>query len=684
MFPFKKISAWINATYLGLRTAVLSKTPSPYKQQLEAQRIRYQNILDCTNAGTWDWNIVSGEVAINQRWAEITGYTLEELPNMHVQTWREHLHTEDAQRVEDALEEHFNGGADYYEIEFRQRHKNGGWRWIRARGKVTKRSDDDRPLIMSGIHLDITDRKEDELLLIESEQMQHSILNNVPARVFWKDVNGIFMGGNKAFTDDCDLSNTADLVGMTDHDLWTEERANQFRQDELTIMETGEPYLNYEESQILQSGKIQWLRISKVPLRNHAGKIIGILGAYEDVTESRRSEAELILAKEEAEAANSAKDDFLAVMSHEMRTPLNPIIGYADILQQSCNTEPEATYIETIINAANRQLHLIDDILDYMRIYRGKVMPSPEPFNIVDLCELVIYDAQVSAHGLKLKFANGIHGKAVPEDLTIDSDLMMLRRTLDNLVSNACKYTQEGTVTLSISADEATPGMFLIKVEDTGIGIRPETIKNLFDPFSQADSSYTRSHEGAGLGLAICNELIEVLGGAIDAQSVLGEGSCFTLRMPFKVIDDEDGSATAQSEDHTLPIFSQAFNTLIVEDRIENAQIAKTMIKALGGGCAIAENGKIAIDYCKKQKFDIILMDLSMPIMNGMEATHELRTTPNLNQNTPIIAVTADVSQQVKHNCAKAGMNGYVSKPISSLKLYEAIETGISMQSAAN
>lgn len=777
---------------------------------IEAERIRYQNILKGTNAGTWDWDIVTGKLIINERWAEIIGYTLGELSPIGFQLWEKSVHPDDLKIANEILEKNFSKEIDVYDVEFRQKHKDGTWRWVHARGQIHTWSESGEPLHMSGTHIDITRRKETEIQLVESQQMLRNIIGNVPIRIFWKDRNSRFLGASQLIADDLGLKHSDDLIGKDDYDLSSEEDARKFQEADKEIMETKVPKLNYEERRPLKNGKNQWfrkskipfidhhgdvigilgtyedmteiketgirlmesqqmlrniidnvpirvfwkdrnckflganqlvandlglndvndligmddfdfstkeaaeafqaddreimnskvprlnyeeeqiiknhrkqwLRTSKLPLMDHEGEVIGILGTYEDITDIKNVQAELIQAKEEAEAANAAKDDFLAVMSHEMRTPLNPIIGYADILLQSCKTEPETTYIETIQSAANRQLHLIDDILDYMRMYRGKVTPSTEPFNIVDLCELVLFDTKVSAHGLELRFENGTHGNPVPEDLTIDSDLMMLRRVLENLLGNACKYTRKGSVTLSISCDIEDSNLYLIKVEDTGIGIDAKTAEHLFDPFSQADSSYTRNYEGAGLGLAICKKLTEILGGKINVESTPGKGSCFTLSIPFQ-IEQATGGNRIKGVEHSLPIFSQVFDTLIVEDKIENAQIAQTMIELLGGRCKHASNGQVALNLCQKKKFDVILMDLSMPKMNGLDATMALRSTSNPNQKTPIIAVTADVSQKAIHDCTKAGMNGYVSKPINSTLLYKAIEDGIAAQNSA-
>lgn len=638
------------------------------------ERTHSQNIIEGTEAGTWDWNLQTGELVLNERWAEIIGYTLKELEPIDLSTWERTMHADDLQKAKILIEQHISGPLEYYDIEFRQRHKDGRWRWINARGKIIEWSETAAPRRMSGTHLDITERKSAEqahevsrqllkgvfdatsgitviatdlngtitlfnsgaermlgysaqemvgkttpfILHLESELSERGIplndtgstvpkgymqrllevgressewtyickngqelpvtlsittthnetgaatgylgaamdiserkkaetklnasrrilqkvLDTIPVRVFWKDKNSVYLGANQLFADDAGEKSADDLIGKTALNYTWPDHARAFQLDDAAVIASGEPKLNYEERQARPDGSTYWLKTSKVPLRNEANEIIGVLGSYEDITAVKQAQQELIKAKEGAEAASKAKDEFLAVMSHEIRTPLNPILGFADLLRQHITSTPETEYIDTIISAANDQLRLIDDILEYMRINSDQIKPSAEVFSLVDLCQLALSDAQPLAGSLKLNFvANSDHLEDIADDFMIESDMMMLRRALDNLLSNACKYTNAGTVTVSLGRSKSERDTFIISISDTGIGIEAEIQKKLFEAFSQADSSYTRKHEGLGLGLAICKKLVTVLGGKIEVDSEVNVGSTFTIQLPIK------------------------------------------------------------------------------------------------------------------------------------------------------
>ena len=779
-------------------------------QSTKEERTRSQNILEGTEAGTWDWNLQSSKLIINERWAEIIGYTLKELEPISISTWENSVHSDDLPKARALVEQHLSGCLDYYDIEFRQRHKNGEWKWINARGKISEWTEDGKPLRMSGTHLDISTRKQAEaandtalqllqnvfkaasgvsviatdqngiitlfnsgaermlgysademigkttpfvfhdqqelaarglalenvsdktpdeymeqvlsvgekypewtyhckdgkqipvklsitttydktgqitgylgaamdisernqaeLQLNESRLILQKILDTIPVRVFWKDVNSVYLGGNQLFADDAGKQSANELVGLTDHQLSWPEQAEAFRADDAEVIQSGLPKLNFEEPQGRPDGSISWLKTSTIPLRNEAGEVIGLLGTYEDITRAKEAQQDLIKAKEEAEAGSRAKDEFLAVMSHEMRTPLNPIIGFADLLRQSITNEPETEYIDTIINAANRQLCLIDDILEYMRINSGKVAPNLEALNLVDLCELAVADAQAFAAPLKLDFDPP--KEQTPDDFTVETDLMMLRRILDNLINNACKYTHEGSITLALKKSETENETFVISVTDTGIGIDAQSQQMLFDAFSQADSSYTRKHEGLGLGLAICKKLLTLLNGRIEVDSAIGVGSTFTVYLPLKQWKEQSIQRVRSAPRHGKQTFGRSCNLLLVDDQSDNRLIARALVESFGGQVTEASNGEEAVKFCNKQAFDVILMDLAMPIMDGKKATSRIRGTVNLNQATPIIAVTADVTPTVQDACLAVGMQHYISKPIDSKELFKRI-----------
>mgnify|MGYP003109000454 CR=1 FL=1 len=671
VFPLLFVSVYLSNKRLrkSLRDSEKSESLT-----IDEDYTRGQYVIEGTEAGTWDWNIQTGELIINERWAEIIGYTIEELEPIGFDTWKRITHPEDAELAKAKLDEHSEGKLSYYDVQFRQMHKDGRWRWVNARGKILEWTSDSKPLRMSGTHLDVTEQKQAELELEESRRMLQHVLDTIPVRVFWKDTRSVFLGCNQLLADDLGQKCSSDLVGRTDFDFFSNEEAERFQYDDQQVMRSGKDKIAYEEPLKPPNGQIIWLRTSKVPLRDPDGNIIGVLGTYEDITSRKKTEQELIQAKDDAEAASKAKDDFLAIMSHEMRTPLNPILGFSDILLESCTTEPERSYIETIRSSGYRQLDLIDDILHYMRINSDKVEPRLETVDLVTLCEKSVQEMLPDANGLRLTFENCLGSLDAPTDLEVETDMLMLRRILDNLISNALKYTTEGYVTLRLSMEPSTPPLFQFEVQDSGIGITESHQRMLFEPFSQVDSSYTREHEGLGLGLAICKKLTTLLNGTISVRSTRGEGSTFTVRIPLEITKNtRKNSAVAPYGQTSRNRFSRPSQILIVDDKPDNIAIAKAFVESFNGTTEAAGNGKEAIERCQQKKFDIILMDLSMPVMDGAQAAKWIRSHPNPNQGAPIVAVTANVTHDVKQVCTAAGMNAYISKPLNSHEFFETL-----------
>ncbi|WPJ96069.1 PAS domain S-box protein [Coraliomargarita algicola] len=662
-FPLLFITIYVSNRKWQQRLHELSQTITQSKDE---ELARNRSIIEGTEVGTWDWNLQTGELVLNERWAGILGYTLDELKPIGISTWERTVHPDDMKAAENMRKQHLRGESNYYDAQFRQRHKNGEWRWINARGKVLEWTAEGEPLRMSGTHMDITEQKQAELELNESRMMLCRVLDTIPARVFWKDTNCIFLGCNQLIAKDLGQQSSNEIIGKTDFDFFSQEEAERFQKDDQQVMHSGIAKIAYEERLYRPNGEIIWLLTSKVPLRDLHDNTIGVLGTYEDITLRKQTELELIQAKEAAEAASKAKSEFLAVMSHEMRTPLNPILGFADILLENCTVEPDKSYLKTIINSGRRQLALIDDILHYMRIVSDRVEPNLERFNLPEFCAAAMDELRPSARNLQLHFQNDTTGQVSPTQLTVETDKQMLHRILENLLNNSIKYTHAGSVTLRLSMESTPNTMFHFAIEDSGIGIEKSQQQQLFDPFSQVDASYTRKHEGIGLGLAICKKLIELLDGKIEVQSTLGEGSTFTVHLPLKIVRSLPKTATADTPGIGQNQFIGKPNILIVDDKPDNLLIAKALIEFYNGQPHTASNGKEAIIQCQKESFDLILMDLSMPIMGGTEACAWIRSHDTSNQLTPIVAMTANVDNTAKKACRDAGMNAFISKPIQS------------------
>lgn len=383
---------------------------------------------------------------------------------------------------------------------------------------------------------------------------------------------------------------------------------------------------------------------------------------------------ELREAKESAENANKAKDDFLAVMSHEMRTPLNPIMGFAQLLRETHTEEPERGYLDHIIEGAQRELKLVENILNYTRLERMDFQPSVAEFRVLEVCEEAIAPFQMEEKPFTVSLRNGGESRApVEEDLTVLGHRDMIHQLLDNLLGNACKYTREGYVRLCVSRESKGEDQLdlLFAVEDTGIGIEPEMQDRLFQPFTQVDSSLTRNYEGAGLGLAICRKLVDLAEGEIGIESEPGQGSRFWFRIPVRKVVER--SPSEKKENESL-LFSERIRCLVVEDRSDNAAILAAFIRSFGGEAVVADSGERALRIADEQAFHGILMDLAMPDMDGLTVTNRLRENSVHNATTPVIAVTADVREGIRKQCESSGMQDYLPKPIRRKDLFAVLK----------
>ncbi|MGZ0706707.1 PAS domain-containing hybrid sensor histidine kinase/response regulator [Coraliomargarita sp. W4R53] len=386
---------------------------------------------------------------------------------------------------------------------------------------------------------------------------------------------------------------------------------------------------------------------------------------------------DMAIAKNQAETANRAKNDFLAIMSHEMRTPLNPIMGYASLMLENASEE-DTELLQCILDSSKRMLRLVDRILEYSELERSSVSSVIKKFKLVDACQTAFEGLRCETDKFEYHFKNGGLGLiAIDDTVEVSSDSKMLIRILGNLLQNACKYTLSGSVTLTIGqkAGEIDPAVFQFVITDTGIGMEEATWSKYFEAFTQADTSYSRPYEGIGLGLAICNKLIAVLKGTIEVSSKLGEGSQFTVSLPMQIQASKPSGALLPDDSSKSELkLSEPLNILIVEDDVYNSSLAKAFISKLGGVAAVAPNGSVAVELCKRQTFDSILMDIRMPVMDGFEATALIQKKDQLNTRTPIIALTANGADSVEHKCQKLGMYALIKKPVQIRELHTVLQ----------
>lgn len=401
-----------------------------------------------------------------------------------------------------------------------------------------------------------------------------------------------------------------------------------------------------------------------------------IAATIRDVSYEKKIEKALILAKESAEKAKQLAEDavrskqqFLSNMSHESRTPMTSIIGFSKVVLKTDLTEEQKEYITAIKTSSDALLVLINDILDLAKVDAGKMTFEQLPFNLRSSISIMLHLFDIKFHEKGLKLITNID-RNIPELLLGDS--VRLNQIMLNLLSNAIKFTSEGEIKVSIQvkSDDDEKVILEFKVADTGIGIPEKMLPTIFENFEQASSNTTKIFGGTGLGLAIVKNLVEKQGGSLEVKSKLEEGSTFSFQLSFtKCLS-------------TAPFFSGLKETeidkniknikvLVVEDIALNQLLMKIILDDFGFEREIADNGKIAIEKLQTTKFDIVLMDLQMPEMNGFEATEVIRK--KLNSNIPIIALTEDVTETDLAQCKAVGINDHVAKPIDERLLYNKI-----------
>ena len=497
---------------------------------------------------------------------------------------------------------------------------------------------------------------------------------------------------NTAFSSMFD-KNSSDLLGIKASEL-------QWKNKDGKVVERADrPWVK-----ALQEGKIQkdamlWLQLSKdsqrsfkvncSPVLGENKKFGGVLVSFDDVTQLEKKEKELRKSKEEAEEANQAKSAFLANMSHEIRTPMNAILGFTDILKRGYvkNEQESLKYLNTIQSSGKNLLDLINDILDLSKVEAGKIeyeATSFEPYTILsEVVQMLLAAAAEKGISLSWKVSS-----EVPD--TIYADPARFRQILFNLVGNAVKFTEKGGVELTCSYRQDSGGGFLvIRVSDSGIGMAQETLANIFDPFVQADASVTRRFGGTGLGLSISRKFARAMGGEIQVSSIEGEGSTFTVTTPvgdvskIKLLSPDQALELADTViigSNTRWKFDSG-KVLVVDDGEENRELVKVVLEDAGLSVEEAENGLVGVEKVATRDFDIILMDVQMPVMDGFTAARTMRSK---GVETPIIALTANAMAGFEQECLDNGYSDYATKPVDIDRLLRMVSKYIAGEQEAD
>lgn len=627
---------------------------------------RFNLVVSGSKAGVYDWDIVQDRVFWSDRMKAILGAGSYLFSDASQFFWQR-VHPDDIDAVRDALQGHLEHCWPF-DVECRVQTDAQYYVWVNITGQAVW-GKEGQALRLAGSVVDITDRKRTEVELQEREKLIEAILDALPLSVYVKDAHGCMRFFNEEMEKNSGIAREK-AIGRTDFELFDAARAHKMMVEDMLVKKKEEPLLT-EESLDVNHKHVWWLSGKKVlhytPL-NHASED-WILGFALDITARKQSELDMMAAKDEAEHAARAKGEFLSTMSHEIRTPLNSVIGTAGLLLDCHLDDEQQRYVSLIKQSGEHLLGLINDILDFSKLDAGKMLVDNHPYLVQEQFTLIatILSEQAKHKGLQLKT---FVGADVPPSLL--GDAHKIRQVLLNLASNAIKFTQEGEVHIKVivATQESEQRRLIFSVEDTGIGIPEGKIGLLFGEFSQVDASTTRKFGGTGLGLAISKKLVELMGGQIGVQSQEGVGSRFWFALPLIASEMTAAQALPQVEEAGE---QRALTILVAEDNAANQMLIRAILKKLGHEVTIAPNGVEALALVQQADYDLVLMDMQMPEMDGLEATQHIRALGHRYSDLPIIALTANALEGDRDRVMDAGMNDYLSKPIDIAKLKKAL-----------
>ena len=598
----------------------------------------------------------------NDKFCEISGYARAELLGSNHRVVNSGYHP--GAFFDGLWREISQGGV--WRGEIRNRRKNGDFYWVDAT-IIPLQGGDGMPEQYIAIRTDITTRKTFEAKLAEQLHFVEVLLEATPTAIYLKDLNGRYLRFNKAFENLFGIQRN-DWIGKSVFDLVPGDSARMIHEKDQALFATGKVQ-SYETGFTQRlTGEVRDGLYWKAPLTDANGQVTALVGTVLDITDKNLLEHALREAKRTAEAANQAKSDFLANMSHEIRTPMNGVIGMTELVMATPLDSTQHEYLTIVKNSAQSLMVILNDILDFSKIEAGKLNIESVDFALSELVHDTLKTLVPRARRKGLVLVE----KLAPDLPTlVQSDPVRIRQVLTNLCDNAIKFTAQGSVTVTVARklSEIGDAQLQFSVADTGIGIPAEKQKAVFEAFSQADSSTTRKFGGTGLGLTICARLVELMGGRIWIESVPGQGSTFHFTVRLQTARPAAPQLTTRLPDDTAVQALRPLEVLLVEDHPINQILATTLLKKWGHNVVLAKNGQEALDLFPGQPWDVVLMDMQMPVMGGLQATRLIRSQEPVGSHTPIVAMTANAMESDRQACIEAGMDDHLAKPFNAASL---------------
>lgn len=644
-------------SYFALQEDITIERAS--QEALRRSEERWQFALEGAGDGVWEYNFQTREVFFSLQSKKMIGFAEQQFPNCF-DAWQSRIHPDDL-KVLDETDIHYKSGLmSHHQREFRIRNAAGQYIWILDRGMVVSRLENGQPLRIIGTHSDITERKTAEQALTFKEEKYRKIIANMDLGILEADLKGVIQYANQSFLDMCGYEMN-EILGIDANAFLASLQNEAFLQEKVVSRQKGKSDV-YEIAIKNKGGEICWLLVSASQSFNEKGELIGFTRIYLNITDQKKLQDELLVARELAEASSRAKETFLANMSHEIRTPMHAISGMVALLLKTKLTTTQKFNLEVIRTASENMIIILNDILDLSKLEASKLVIENVGFELEPVLKKAVQVMKIKANEKHLDLAleinlDGIHG-------VLKGDPFRLNQILFNLMSNAIKFTEAGQIRVhcQLEKNEGNRQFLRFEVSDTGIGMDPEFLEHLFEKFSQEHQSTSRTYGGTGLGMNITRELIALMGGVISVQSRKGEGSRFTCILPFETGYQSDLPAELKA-DHVGVVFKD-LQVLLVDDNEMNRLVANTLLHNLGAVVTEAVNGRKAVDLITENPaFDVILMDIQMPVMDGIEATALIRK--RVGNKIPILALTANAMKSDVEKYKNAGMDAVLSKPFT-------------------